>query len=157
MPEVQDEGACVPDVCGPDVRDVRDRGCSMADRACPGGPGHRRVDPGEGMSRTSGTQSCSYRRGHVTAVVVVRAPFLLRGTDSSVLAGRQLAILKTHRLQQATERAKAAHHRTKCAGRPLDYVGLAIDGFDQKKTELPHIRRRPKDIDSLQYIFTCMW
>lgn len=31
-------------------------------------------------------------------------------------------------------------------------MGLAIDGFDQKKTELPHIRRRPKDIDGLQYI-----
>lgn len=36
------------------------------------------------------------------------------------------------------ERAKLAKHRKKAYDEPEKYLGLVIDGMDQKKTELPH-------------------
>jgi hypothetical protein len=42
---------------------------------------------------------------------------------------------------------KLKKHRQKCYWESCKYVGLYIDGMDQKKTELPHFTKVPKNMD----------
>ena len=42
---------------------------------------------------------------------------------------------------------KAMHHREKSLKKPEHYLCLMIDGMDQKKTCLPHLKRLPKDLN----------
>ena len=55
--------------------------------------------------------------------------------------------LQDHREAQSLERKKSMHHREKSLKKPEQYMCLMIDGMDQKKTCLPHLRRLPKDIN----------
>lgn len=50
------------------------------------------------------------------------------------------------------EREKLAKHRKKCYERPAKYIGVVMDGMDQKKTELPHFPRVPKSLDEKYFI-----
>ena len=54
--------------------------------------------------------------------------------------------LQKHREQQTNERKKLYKHRKKCYDNPNKYLGLIIDGMDQKKTLLPHFVRTPKNL-----------
>ena len=56
-------------------------------------------------------------------------------------------MLAKHREQQSLEREKLAKHRKKCFSHPEKYIGIVIDGMDQKKTRLPHWPRTPKSVD----------
>ena len=56
-------------------------------------------------------------------------------------------LLQDHRDAQALERKKAMHHREKSINYPTNYMCLMIDGMDQKKTCLPHLKRLPKDVN----------
>ncbi len=56
-------------------------------------------------------------------------------------------MLSKHREQQSLEREKLAKHRKKCFSNPEKYIGVVIDGMDQKKTRLPHWPRTPKSVD----------
>jgi hypothetical protein len=56
-------------------------------------------------------------------------------------------MLAKHREQQSLEREKLAKHRKKCFSNPEKYIGIVIDGMDQKKTRLPHWPRTPKSVD----------
>ena len=56
-------------------------------------------------------------------------------------------LLAKHRKQQSLERLKLAKHRKKCFENPEKYMGIVIDGMDQKKTRLPHWPRPPKSVD----------
>jgi len=47
-------------------------------------------------------------------------------------------LLSQHRKAQAVERVKLAKHRDKCYKNKERYLGICIDGMDQKKIELPH-------------------
>lgn len=69
--------------------------------------------------------------------------FMLGGMLSD--AGQEM--LRKHRDQQSQEREKLAKHRRKCFSNPEKYMGIVIDGMDQKKTRLPHWPRPPKSID----------
>ena len=57
------------------------------------------------------------------------------------------SLLQDHREAQALERKKAMHHREKSLKKPEHYLCLMIDGMDQKKTCLPHLKRLPKDLN----------
>jgi len=46
--------------------------------------------------------------------------------------------LKIHKEQQSTEHQKQAKHKKKCLEEKDKYLGLVIDGMDQKKTMIPH-------------------
>lgn len=61
--------------------------------------------------------------------------------------GRGEIMLQKHRDQQSKEREKLAKHRKKCFSNPDKYLGIVIDGMDQKKTRLPHWPRPPKSVD----------
>jgi hypothetical protein len=61
-------------------------------------------------------------------------------------------LLMKHREAQGIEREKLAKHRSKCYKHPEKYLGLCIDGMDQKKTELPHFLRCPKTLDEKYFI-----
>ena len=61
--------------------------------------------------------------------------------------GKGDMLLQKHREQQSLERLKLAKHRKKCYANPAKYMGIVIDGMDQKKTRLPHWPRPPKSID----------
>src|SRR5450759_4191058 len=61
-------------------------------------------------------------------------------------------LLNEHRKTQGVERKKLAKHREKCYKRPEKYLGICIDGMDQKKTELPHFLRCPKNMDEKYFI-----
>lgn len=63
----------------------------------------------------------------------------------------QLA-LKIHREQQSAERQKLAKHRKKCLDNKDQYLGLVIDGMDQKKTLLPHFLRPPKNLKEENFV-----
>lgn len=65
----------------------------------------------------------------------------------SVLSEIGQEMLSKHRDQQSLEREKLAKHRKKCFSNPEKYMGIVIDGMDQKKTRLPHWPRPPKSID----------
>ena len=56
-------------------------------------------------------------------------------------------LLAKHRKQQSLEQLKLAKHRKKCFENPEKYMGIVIDGMDQKKTRLPHWPRPPKSVD----------
>ena len=60
--------------------------------------------------------------------------------------------LKHHREQQAQERSKLSKHRRKCLKNPEKYIGLFMDGMDQKKTYLPHFVRVPKDVEEETFV-----
>eukprot|EP01018_Ginkgo_biloba_P036201 Gb_02275 [translate_table: standard] len=60
--------------------------------------------------------------------------------------------LQEHREQQACERQKLYKHRKKCYDSPHKYMGLIIDGMDQKKTVLPHFARIPKNMKEENFI-----
>lgn len=62
------------------------------------------------------------------------------------------AELREHRQQQAKEREKSSKHRMKCYANPHKYLQLSLDGMDQKKTELPHYKRLPKNLDAAALI-----
>jgi hypothetical protein len=55
--------------------------------------------------------------------------------------------LKKHLKQQTLERKKLAKHRKKYLSDLLNYIGIVIDGMDQKKTRLPHWYKTPKSIE----------
>ncbi len=61
-------------------------------------------------------------------------------------------LLNDHRKAQGVERLKLAKHREKCYRSPEKYLGICIDGMDQKKTELPHFLRCPKNMDEKYFI-----
>jgi hypothetical protein len=54
---------------------------------------------------------------------------------------RGALLLTKHLEQQTTERKKLSKHRKKCLANPKKYIGIVIDGMDQKKTRLPHWSR----------------
>ena len=45
------------------------------------------------------------------------------------------------------ERKKVMHNRENSLKNPEQYMCLMIDGMDQKKTCLPHLRRLPNDVN----------
>lgn len=54
--------------------------------------------------------------------------------------------LQEHHNQQISERKKLYKHRKKCYDNRNKYLGLIIDGVDQKKTLLPHFIRTPNNL-----------
>lgn len=66
--------------------------------------------------------------------------------------GKYATLLNEHRKAQGVEREKLAKHRSKCYKNPEKYLGICIDGMDQKKTELPHFIRCPKNMDEKYFI-----
>jgi hypothetical protein len=62
------------------------------------------------------------------------------------------SLLRAHRQAQAVERLKLAKHRQQCYAKSEKYLGICIDGMDQKKTELPHFLRCPKNMDEKYFI-----
>ena len=72
---------------------------------------------------------------------------LAKGAKTSKEKDMSKKLLQDHREAQSLERKKAMHHREKCLKMPEQYMCLMIDGMDQKKTCLPHMRRLPKDIN----------
>lgn len=60
--------------------------------------------------------------------------------------------LKIYREQQSTERQKLAKHKKKCLEHKDDYLGLVIDGMDQKKTLVPHFLRAPKNLKEENFV-----
>lgn len=60
------------------------------------------------------------------------------------IASRALMI---HRDQQMKERTKLSKHRRKCLLLGRKYLGVVIDGMDQKKTAIPHWPSPPKNVD----------
>src|SRR5450759_2676719 len=69
-----------------------------------------------------------------------------------VCAELYTTLLNDHRRAQGVERVKLAKHREKCYKSPEKYLGICIDGMDQKKTELPHFLRCPKNMDEKYFI-----
>ena len=65
-------------------------------------------------------------------------------------------LLQDHREAQALERKKAMHHREKSSKKPEQYMCLMIDGMDQTKTSLPHLRRLPKDFNNEWVVWLIM-
>src|SRR5450759_2227368 len=61
-------------------------------------------------------------------------------------------LLNDHCRAQGVERMKLAKHREKCYKHLEKYLGICIDGMDQKKTELPHFLRYPKNMDEKYFI-----
>ncbi|KAL3701108.1 hypothetical protein R1sor_019130 [Riccia sorocarpa] len=64
--------------------------------------------------------------------------------EKKALASRALMI---HREQQMQERVKLSKHRRKCLVSSSKYLGIVIDGMDQKKTAIPHWPSPPKNVD----------
>jgi hypothetical protein len=60
--------------------------------------------------------------------------------------------LQEHQNQQSSERKKLYKHRTKCYDAPNKYLGMIIDGMDQKKTLLPHFFHTPKNLQEENFI-----
>jgi hypothetical protein len=56
-------------------------------------------------------------------------------------------LLQKHRDQQSFERQKFAKNQRKNLNHPKKYLGIFMDGMDQKKTRLPHWKKIPKSID----------
>ena len=57
-----------------------------------------------------------------------------------------LKALQEHWNQQSSERQKLYKHWKKCYDAPKKYLGMIIDGMDQKKTLLPHFFHTPKNL-----------
>ena len=70
----------------------------------------------------------------------------------ALFSGMYTKLLNEHRIAQGLERTKLAKHREKCYKNPEKYLGICIDGMDQKKTELPHFLRIPKNMDEKYFI-----
>jgi hypothetical protein len=60
--------------------------------------------------------------------------------------------LQEHQNQQSSERKKLYKHRKKCYDSPNKYLGMIIDGMDQKKTLLPHFVHTPKNLQEENFI-----
>jgi hypothetical protein len=60
--------------------------------------------------------------------------------------------LQEHRNQQSSERKKLYKHQKKFYDAPKNYLGLIIDGMDQKKTLLPHFVCTPKNLQEENFI-----
>src|SRR5450759_2709159 len=69
-----------------------------------------------------------------------------------LFAAMYIDLLNEHRKTQGVERKKLAKHRGKCYRRPEKYLGICIDGMDQKKTKLPHFLHCPKNMDEKYFI-----
>jgi hypothetical protein len=54
--------------------------------------------------------------------------------------------LQEDRNQQSSERKKLYKHQNKCYDAPKKYLGMIIDGMEQKKTLLPHFVHTPKKL-----------
>ncbi|KAL3696719.1 hypothetical protein R1sor_010795 [Riccia sorocarpa] len=70
--------------------------------------------------------------------------------DNAVLAEKKAIAsraLMIHREQQMQERVKLSKHRRKCLVNSSKYLGIVIDGMDQKKTAIPHWPNPPKNVD----------
>jgi hypothetical protein len=64
--------------------------------------------------------------------------------------------LQEHQNQQSSEREKLYKHRKKCYDAPNKYLGMIIDGMDQKKTLLPHFVHTPKNLQE-ENLFSFTW
>ena len=60
--------------------------------------------------------------------------------------------LQEHQNQQSSETQKLYKHRKKCYHTPNKYLGMIIDGMDQKKKLLPHFFRTPKNLQEDNFI-----
>jgi hypothetical protein len=60
---------------------------------------------------------------------------------------RGVLLFKKHLEQQTLERKRLAKHRKKCLSHPLNYIGIVIDGMDQKNICLPHWYKTSKSIE----------
>ena len=60
--------------------------------------------------------------------------------------------LQQHREQQAQECSKLSKHRRKYLINLEKYLGIFMDGMDQKKTCLPHFMRVSKDVKEKIYV-----
>ena len=60
--------------------------------------------------------------------------------------------LQEHMNQQSNERKKLYKHRKKCYGAPNKYIGMIIDGMDQKKKLLPQFFHTPKNLQEENFI-----
>ena len=60
--------------------------------------------------------------------------------------------LQEHHEQQTSERKNVCKHWKKCYDNPNKYLGLIIDGMDQKKTLIPHFVRTPKKLQEENFI-----
>jgi hypothetical protein len=56
-------------------------------------------------------------------------------------------LLQKHQDQQSFERQKLAKNQRKCLSHSEKYLRIVMDGIDQKKTRLPHLKKIPKSID----------
>ena len=75
-------------------------------------------------------------------------PFIYLIHVSCVLfSDRDEVSLKFHREQQTQERMKLAKYRQKSREKGNKYIHVTIDGMDQKKTQLSHWPRPPKNVD----------
>ena len=59
---------------------------------------------------------------------------ITNGSHCLVCAALYTNLLNDHRRTQGVERVKLAKHREKCYKCPEKYLGICIDGMDQKKT-----------------------
>jgi hypothetical protein len=60
--------------------------------------------------------------------------------------------LQEHMNQQSSEKKKLYKHRKKCYYAPHKYMGMIIDGVDQKKTVLPHFVCTKNDLQEENFI-----
>jgi hypothetical protein len=60
--------------------------------------------------------------------------------------------LQEHRNQKSSERKKLYKHWKTCYDYPKKYLGMIIDGMDQKKTLLPHFVCTPKNLQKDNFI-----
>ena len=85
------------------------------------------------------------RMGHCSICANLKS--LAKGEKTSMENDMSKMLLQEHREAQSLEQKKAMHHSKKCLKRPEQYMCLMIDGMDQKKMCLPHLRRLTKDIN----------
>ena len=118
----------------------------------------RCVDSTISMSPTVSSQDCGYRslvtllylEKYTWGIVqyVQTLSVWLKGAKTVTMEKDiNKKLLQDHQEAQALERRRAMHHRDKSMNKPKQYMCLMIDGMDQKKTCLPHLRRLPKDFD----------
>jgi len=88
----------------------------------------------------------------VSRLVLLSNVFIAQGFDNLNSTDMYANLLSQHRNAQAVERVKLAKHREKCYKNAGRYLGICIDGMDQKKTELPHFLRCPKNMDEKYFI-----
>src|SRR5450759_3161011 len=69
-----------------------------------------------------------------------------------LFSGMYTNLLNQHRQAQGVERVKLVKHKEKCYAHPEKYLGICINDMDQKKTELPHFLRCPKNMNEKYFI-----